>query len=206
VTLLRRIGIIAGLLLVLGGTPAAGQSSADAFFHDAAQRYVNGDLEAARRAVEQGLNASPSDPRLRALQKKLEQQEERRGGGSSGQGGQSQQQRQDRQKRQSLDGDNAQQEQSGDSGQNPRSQSDAASDRESSRRAGSQSDRAGNDMQSRGSEGTQGGTRRSDRRPANTVSRAQAARLLRALENQEMKLLREVQVRTQEGATVEKDW
>jgi hypothetical protein len=40
----------------------------------------------------------------------------------------------------------------------------------------------------------------------NALSRAQAARILQALENQEMKLLREVQARSQKTTTVEKDW
>jgi hypothetical protein len=45
-----------------------------------------------------------------------------------------------------------------------------------------------------------------ERRPPRSLSRAQAARLLRALENQEQKLLREVQGQTDEPQSVEKDW
>jgi hypothetical protein len=202
--LLRWIGISGGLLLVLAGTPVAAQSSADAFFHDAAQWYVEGDREAARRAVERGLAVAPSDPRLRALKKKLTQQEKRQGGGRS-----SQQGAQNRQQRQKSRGQTAQQEQSGASGQENRTEGQAPSDEDASspRRPDAQSQQpqpgeVERDAQGRGTRGMQV----EDRRPRTTLSRAQAARILRALENQEMKLLREVEVRGQEGTTVEKDW
>ena len=194
--------MIGGVLLVLVSTPAQAQSSADAFFHDAAQQYVNGNLEAARRAVQRGLETAPSDPRLQALQKKLAQQEKRRGGeGASQQGAQNQQQRE------KSRGQNAQQEQSREGGQENRSQADASSDQDASRRSETQSNQARDNAQDRnaqprGSQDAPGG----DGRQMSALSRVQAARLLQALENQEMKLLREVQVRAQEGATVEKDW
>ena len=199
-TLLRWIGFIGSLLLVLGGPPVAAQPSADAFFHDAAQHYVTGDQEAARRAVEQGLKVAPSDPRLLALKKKLRRQDRNRrprGGGQS-----SRQGSQNRQQRQQSRGENAQEEQSGESGQEPRSQANAPSDSRSSQRKGAQSDQTGQHAQGRGSQKTPDG----DRRRMNALSRAQAARILQALENQEMKLLREVQARSQKTTTVEKDW
>lgn len=197
-TFLRWIGLIGSLLLVLGSAPVAAQSSADALFHDAAQHYVRGDRDAARRAVERGLNVAPSDSRLLALQEKLRQQDRRGRGGdqSSRQGSQS------RQQDQRSRGDNAQEEQSGDSGQEPRSQANAPSDSQSSRRTGAQSAQTGQNAQDRGSRGPSDG----DRQRTKALSRAQAARILRALESQEMELLREVQARSQKSTTVEKDW
>lgn len=197
-TFLRWIGFIGGLLLVLGGTPVAAQSSADAFFHDAAQHYVAGDQEAARQAVERGLKVAPSDPRLLALRKKLRQQDQRGGGGDQS----SQQGSQNRQQDQRSRGENAQEEQSEDSGQESRSQANAPSDPQSSQRKGPQSTQTGQNAQGRGSQETPD----SDRRRTNALSRAQAARILQALENQERKLLREVQARSQKSTTVEKDW
>ena len=44
------------------------------YFHRAAQRYVANDIDAARTAVEEGLQAAPNHPKLLALQAKLEQQ------------------------------------------------------------------------------------------------------------------------------------
>ena len=199
-TLLRWIGLIGSLLLVLGAPPVAAQSSADAFFHDAAQQYVTGDQEAARRAVKQGLKVAPWDPRLLALKKKLRRQDRNRrprGGGQS-----SRQGSQNRQQRQQSRGENAQEQQSGESGQEPRSQANAPSDSRSSQRKGAQSDQTRQHAQGHGSQKTPDG----DRRRMNALSRAQAARILQALENQEMKLLREVQARSQKTTTVEKDW
>ncbi len=192
---LRWIGAVGGLLLVLGGTPALGQSSADAFFHDAAQRYVAGDTEAARRAVERGLEIAPSDPRLQALRRKLEQQDDRGGGGQSSQQGQSSQSQ-----RNPSEGDDGQQEQSDASGEESQSEANDASS-ESSPPRGADPASAGS-----GAQGRQGDPRSDDRRSTRRLSRVQAARLLQALENQEQKLLREVQGQSQEPERVEKDW
>jgi hypothetical protein len=195
-TPIRWLGALGGLLLVLGGTPVAAQSSADAFFHDAAQRYVAGDQEAARRAVERGLKVAPSDPRLRALQKKLKQQEKRREGGRSSQKG-----TQNRQQNQRSRGKSSQEESSR-SGKERRPQSNASSNQQSPRPSDAQSAQTGQNAQGGGAQQT----RSADRRHVNALSRAQAKRLLRTLENQETKLLREVQARGQTSTTVEKDW
>ncbi|WP_103026704.1 hypothetical protein [Salinibacter altiplanensis] len=193
------IGVIAGLLWGLGGTPALGQSSADAFFHDAAQQYVTGNTGAARRAVEAGLDVAPSDPRLRALQKKLEQQEKRRGGGRQSPRGQQSQSQRD-----PSTGDGGQQEQSDASGKESSPQADDASGTESPpREAPGSSSAESSEGQARG---RQGDDRAGDRRSARRLSQAQAARLLQALETQEQKLLREVQGESQEPGRVEKDW
>ncbi len=193
------IGLVVGLLVGGGGTPAVGQSSADALFHDAAQRYVAGDTEAARRAVERGLEIAPSDPRLRALRKTLEQHEKRRGGGRpSPQGQQSQIQRDPSR------GNEGSQEQSGASGEGSQSQSDAPSRSEAS--PSGTPDPSSTGPSGAKAQGRQGGDRPGARRSARRLSQAQAARLLQALENQEQKLLREVQGESEAPRRVEKDW
>lgn len=194
---LRWISIIGGVLLLMGGMPAAAQSSADAFFHDAARQYVDGNVQAARQSVAQGLEVAPSDPRLLALREKLSEQDKRQGGGRS-----SQQGPQNRQQDQQSRGEGSQDEQSGESGEETRPQADQSSDQQSSQRgdAGS-SGRTGPPAQDRNQE-ARAGTRQ---RP-NALSQVQAARLLQALENQEMKLLREVQRRGGSDESAEKDW
>jgi hypothetical protein len=195
----RWIGILSVLLLVLGGSPAAAQSSADTFFHDAAQRYVTGDVEAARQIVTRGLKTFPSDPRLQALQKKLKQTEGNREGGRSSQRG-TQSQKQGETSKQ------GQEERSETSGQETRPEAEEASDQESSRRT----DAGSADGASGGKGAAQGGSRGQKKGPkrqrANSLTQTQAARLLSALENQEEKLLREVRGQIQEGRSVEKDW
>lgn len=197
----RWIGIIAGLLLVLCGTPVAAQSSADAFFHEAAQRYVDGDVEAARQSVERGLDVAPSDPRLQALRDKLDQESQDRGGG-----GGSRQASPNQQQSEQSEGDEGQEQESdasGEEGQNEGAQDEEASDSQSQ-----QSQQAGGAGQA-GEDAPRSGTRPSrgdDPSVRNALTRAQAARLLRALQNQEVKLLREVQGQASETVSVEKDW
>ncbi len=193
----RWIGIIAGFLLVLGGTPAAAQSSADALFHEAAQRYVDGDVAAARQAVERGLDVAPSDPRLLALREKLQEQEKKREGGDRSSQGDSQNDQE-----QGSAGGNTQEDPSAPSGQDSRSNLDDSSDPQSSQAPDDgASARAEEDERQAPQR-----IRNADDRPTNSLSRAQAARLLQALENQEMKLLREVQGQAPKTETVEKDW
>lgn len=185
---------------MLGAAPVAAQSSAEAFFHEAAQQYVDGNVSAARQTVEQGLDVAPSDPRLLALQEKLQQDDGSGGGRSSQQGRQ-----------------NSQQSDPSEGGEETRGDQSNASEQGSPSRAegGTPSDRSdqppgpapSSSAQSTGEAADQRGrqTGRGHGR-ANALSRAQAVRLLRALEDQEEKLLREVRVRAGKETTVEKDW
>lgn len=196
---LYAIGLVVGLLVGGGGAPALGQSSADALFHDAAQRYVAGNTEAARRAVERGLEIAPSDPRLRALRKTLDQREKRRGGGRQSQQGQQSQNR-----RNPSRGNQGSREQSDPSGEDSQTQSDNPSRSESSPSEMSDPSSAGSSGEK--AQGREGSDRPGARRSARRLSQAQAARLLQALENQEQRLLREVQGESEEPSRVEKDW
>lgn len=185
--LVRWIGIVGSLVLVLSGTPVAAQSSADAYFHEAAQQYVAGNKEAAQQAVERGLEVAPSDPRLQALRDKLNQESEDRGGG-----GGAQQDAQTRQQSKQSGGEETYSEASGEDAQ----------DEETSDFQSPQSQQAGRGAPRSGTQPTGEG----EPVERNALTRDQAARLLRALQNQEMKLLREVQGQASETASVEKDW
>jgi hypothetical protein len=199
--LVRWIGIVGGLVLVLSGTPALAQS-AEAYFHEAAQQYVAGNKQAAQQAVERGLEVAPSDPRLQALREKLNQASEDQGGGGGSQQGASNQSQSEQSR-----GDGGREQQSEMSGEEGQQQ--GAQDEEASAPQSSQSQQAGGS--GRAGEGAPRSSNPSarDGEPAerNALTREQAARLLRALQNQEMKLLREVQGQDAEAeASVGKDW
>jgi hypothetical protein len=210
-------GVVVGLLLA---GPVAAQSTADSYFHEAAQAYVDGDEAAARRAVTRGLEVAPSDPRLMALRDKLREggrPDGRRDSSATESGSRTQQ------------GANTDTDEASEGGEDP-----SASDTEGPTQSGPQA-------QARGSEpgpGARSGTQRSDApsdpsdgqrqgggsaqrpsdappdpmrrgrggQPVDTLSRAQAERLLRALEGQERRLLRQLRPRTTQRRRVEKDW
>lgn len=198
------IGTIA--ILVVGGVvPAAeAQSSADSYFHEAAHQYVEGNTVAARRVVEEGLEKAPSDPRLIALRKKLQESGRSEGSGeqdpsSPNSGKNAQQDNSTPSDESSSDEENTSSSEEGrrtPSGmRNPSETGSTPSGaRSSNRQAGAAQGRA--DTLGRGGRG----------QPVDTLSREQAERLLRALEGQERQLLRRLQTRSTERRTVEKDW
>ena len=213
-TRLLGLGCVAvGLLLA---PPAAAQSTADAYFHEAAQAYVDGDEATARRAVTQGLEVAPDDPRLIALREKL-----REGGRPDGQQDSSST---SSDRRSGQQGNESSDETSG-GGENP-SPSDTEGPTQSGPKASSEGtepgSRPGSDAQrsdpSDGQRQGAGSARRpSDARPTptrrgrggrpvDTLSRAQAERFLRALEGQERRLLRQLRPRSTKQQRVEKDW
>ena len=209
--------VVVGLLLA---APVAAQSTADSYFHEAARAYVDGDEAAARRVVAEGLEVAPDDPRLIALRNKL-----REGGRPDG----------GRDSSSTASGQRSQQEANTDSdGASEGGEDPSASDTEGPTQSGPQAQSRGagpgpgaradaqrSDAPSDPSDGQrQGGgsaqrpsavppdpTRRgTGGRPVDTLSRAQAERLLRALEGQERRLLRQLRPRTTERRRVEKDW
>lgn len=197
------IGMIAGAWLFFAAAPVAAQSAdADSYFHEAAQAYVDGNMAAARRAVEQGLAVAPSDPRLVALRNKLEQGGRPQGERDSSSSASSQQSQDE--------GDSASSEES--------DENDEASPSEErgTQRSGSRNDQSSGAEQSGtpsssqrssdASQPAQAQRRSGTGRPVDTLSRAQAERLLQALEGQEQKLLRRIQVRSADRTAVEKDW
>jgi hypothetical protein len=219
----RRVVLVVGILLwmtgaVVGGDAQAQGRSADAYFHDAAQQYIAENAAAAREVVQEGLAAHPDDPRLQALKAKLDrsQQQSSPDSSSQGKGGDSQESG-EKGPEQNTDGRQGQEE--GDDGR--RQESDASRDG----RNGPNGDRR--PSQSPSSNAQQQPDARPDGSPSDTptdaspnrrgrqgsqtsrgesLSRAQAERILRALQGQEQQLLREVQNRSARSQPVEKDW
>lgn len=202
-TRVGRIGWVLVLLLAGGNVAVQAQSGADAYFHEAAQQYVNDEVRAARRTVEQGLKVAPSDPRLLALRKKLRQgkRPEEQGGrqDSSAAGSNSN----------SQQGNNSPTDESSQGGQEPSEEEEGGAQQPgspespSSEQTGPPSDAPPATDAARGGERDAG----SDGRPVDRLSRAQAERLLRALEGQERELLRRLPPEsTERPPTVEKDW
>lgn len=186
------------LTLVVPG-PALAQS-ADAYFHKAAQQYVQGNPEQARTTVQRGLEVAPSDARLQALLEKLEQQDESGGGGgsSSGEQGQSDD---------SRERDASQQADRSDQGQQDRrSESEGAASRDTPAQSPQPSGLGPRQQQRQDASRPDGPGANRPARPRSVLSRAQANRLLQALEIQEKRLLRQLRVRDLEKVTVEKDW
>lgn len=201
-TVARWIGLVGGLLLVLGGRAGLAQSSAEAYFHEAARQYVDGNVEAARTTVQRGLEASPSNPRLQALLKALERKRnEQEGGGRSSRAGRRGQG--DPQRRPGSTPE------TGGETQNSRDTQSTSNDARSSDHRG-QPPNAEDQSQRQGQrEGMQAGVpgpTREESPPRNVLSRAQANRLLQALQIQEKTLLRRLRVRDLDERTVEKDW
>ncbi len=196
------IGLILGILLAGSPSSAVAQSSADAYFHEAAQEYVAGNTAAARRAVEQGLAVAPSDPRLQALLEKLQQSGRspgRQDSSSTNDSNRSQQNENSSSDESSESEENSSPSEQSDA-QQPGPQSDAQSG--SGRRGSPSSSQDPSDDQ----QGTDRQRRPGDGRRVDTLSRAQAERLLQALEGQERQLLRRIQVRSATPRRVEKDW
>jgi len=192
------IGWVVGLFLA-AGSPAWGQTTADAYFHEAARQYVADNVGAARRAVEQGLEVAPTDPRLLALRKKLKQGGRPKGGRDSSSTGPKQgpqNEKNDTSSDASKGGQKPSSEQSGAarSGSQDASPSEQAGRQSSSNQSAGQSGQA--ELRRRG----QGG------QPIDTLSRVQAEHLLRALEGQERRLMRRLRTRSASSRNVEKDW
>lgn len=197
----RWLVLVGGLLLVVGGSSVLAQSSADVYFHEAAQHFVKGATSEALETVEEGLQADPSDPRLRALRERIEQEKNESGEGSASQGGQQagEQENSTRTANQSGDPTDEQQEDPG---------SDSEKNTGGNNRMQQPSDLEETRAEGRNQEGSPLDERpiRRRNRPENVLSRAQANRMLEALEAQEKKLLRELRVSNVENKTVEKDW
>lgn len=210
----RLLGLGCVVVCLLLVPPVAAQSTADPYFHEAAQAYVDGDEATARRAVTQGLEVAPDDPRLIALREKL-----REGGRPDGQ----QDSSSTSSGRQSGQQGNESSDETSEGGENP-SPSDTEGPPQSGPKASSEGtesgSRPGSDAQrsdpSDGQRQGAGSARRpsADRptrrgrggRPVDTLSRAQAERFLRALEGQERRLLRQLRPRSTTQQRVEKDW
>jgi len=202
---MTRILIGLGLVVLLAAGPpsAVAQRSADAYFHEAAQQYVAGNRAAAQEAVEQGLSVAPDDPRLRALRRKL--REQRRSDSQSSQQGQQSRERQSSGRRQegATEGGSSPSEEGKRSRARPGARDTTGADTGRPARRQDAPARLDTTAAQRDTSGASSEERDGPRR---ALSRAQAGRLLRALEAQERRLLQARRVRAPDSAAVEKDW
>ncbi|MCH2449972.1 MAG: hypothetical protein MK198_07475 [Gracilimonas sp.] len=91
--------IIIFLFSFLLATPALAQS-ADQYFHNGAQSFINADLQTAINTVQQGLDQYPNDSKLNALMQKLREEQEQQQQQNQEQQNQDQQSQQDQQQNQ----------------------------------------------------------------------------------------------------------
>jgi hypothetical protein len=179
---MHRLLLLLGLLLA---APAAGQS-AEAWYHDAAARYIAGDDAGAEAAAERGLRQEPEHPRLLALLEAIRQRPPQ-ASGSTGPSG--------------PDSDTPQP-----GGDEPEGGEDPGE--------GSGGDAPPEEPEP--DEGQGEGSDEGDPRPGSAgapteapsegLSRAEAERLLRAIEADEAELLRRVQRRPERPRTTDRNW
>ncbi|MEP0546671.1 MAG: hypothetical protein ABJF88_07055 [Rhodothermales bacterium] len=198
------------LLLFLAAAPAGAQSVAD-YYHAAAQSYIGGENAEAERAAEAGLALAPNDAKLQALLDKIRERN------PDDSGGEEQQDEADEQR----DGEGEEQDdaQSGEQEQEDKAsdgEQDEGQQQEGEQQPEEPSEQEPSEQQQSdaGAEGEQepadpqgGGTTPSpfDVKPGE-MSRAEAERILRAVESDELELLRDVQRRRARPRYVEKDW
>lgn len=206
----RRIVLVLVWVCAVGVGNATAQSdatssAAEPYFHEAAQAYIDNNLPTARRAVAQGLEVAPSDPRLLALREKLRQTRPSDRDPNQSADAERRQQQSSNQRQSSSDGGRS----ASDTGSRERQQAGAQTP-EPAEGTGARSP-YGEEPREGESEGemqrgARDGASSGERRPTGRLSRAQAEQLLRALEVQEQHLLRTLQPRDGERRSVEKDW
>lgn len=190
--------------------PAGAQSVAD-YYHAAAQAYIGGENAEAEAAAEAGLTLDPTDAKLRALLEKIRERN------PEGSGGEQEQQEADQQDE--GEGEPQDDAQSGEQEGEVESEGEPQNQQQDEQPQGQQpeepSEQEPQDEQQgdAGAEGDQpvnpqgGGEQLGafEGEPGQ-MSRAEAERILRAIEADELELLREVQRRRARPRYVEKDW
>lgn len=167
------IAIIFSFLL----TSAAFAQSADQYFHNGAQSFINADLQTAISTVQQGLDQYPNDAKLNALMQKLQEEQER------------QQQQQQNQEQQEQD-QQSQQDQQQD--QNEQEQEEEQQSQESE--GENQGEQEPREMNPEELESQQ-------------ISKEDAEKILQALAQKEKELLKEFKKKKSDGsAKHDKDW
>jgi len=106
--IIKRILALTGFLLI--SATALGQS-ADEYFHNSSNAYIDGQFEQAKRTVQEGLLRYPDDPRLQALLKQLRKEQEQQQQQNQQQQQQNQEQQQQRDQQQQNQQQNQQQQQ-----------------------------------------------------------------------------------------------
>ncbi|NND71846.1 MAG: hypothetical protein HKN43_09715 [Rhodothermales bacterium] len=176
------------IVAATGVTSTVRAQSALEFFHSGAKAYVGEELPEALNLVQSGLEIEPENARLIALKEKIEEEQE------------NQQQEQGNNDQESSDNQENQQEdqQEQDSEQEQESEQEN-SDQQEQEQSGDPSEE--NEEQQQPESSNQEMPPDPDQ-----LSKEQAERILQALENEEAKLLREVQKIKGRPRRVEKDW
>lgn len=194
--------LLLGLVMIVAGAlgASAQDRTADQYFHTAAQQYIDENIQQAKQTVQAGLEAHPSDTRLRALLKKLQQEREKQQGAGNPSGTQNQQNKHSESNASSGSKEQDSSSPSEQRGPQDPNESERSQQQQNSSSRGDADESADERSSSRqGSSGS--GEEMTDR-----LTQAQAERILHALENQERQLLREIQRRGRSDQRVKKDW
>jgi len=168
--------IIIFLFSFLLAAPALAQS-ADQYFHNGAQSFINADLQTAINTVQQGLDQYPNDSKLNALMQKLQEEQER------------QQQQQQNQEQQNQDQQSQQDQQQN---QNEQEQEEEQQPQES-------------EGENKGEQEAQ--EMNPEELDSQQISKEDAEKILQALAQKEKELLKEFKKKKSDGsAKHEKDW
>lgn len=196
------------LLLLIGAAMVSpvraqtdGPPAAASYFHEAAQQYLDANLQQALTTVNEGLRVTPDDARLLALRKKIQQQRQQ----SGSEGGGEQQSQQGGRSPQNPSNRDGQQRGQGQQSSEPGERSDRQQEGAQGQ-SGGQEQQDGTAPEDADERGSASDATRAGQEQDPELSQAQAARILRALEAQEKQLLREVQKRRRIPQRIMKEW
>lgn len=160
-------------------SPAWAQS-AETYFHNGAQNFINADLQSAIEQVEMGLSQYPNNPKLNALMQKLQEEQQKQ-----------QQQNQDQQQQQKQDQQQQKQEQQQEQDQKEEEQ------QEQEQQESEGENKEEQDPQEMNPEDLK----------SQQISKEDAEKILQALAQKEKELLKEFKKKKSDGsAKHEKDW
>ena len=189
-------------------SPAEAQSVAD-YYHTAAQTYIGGQNAEAEQAAVAGLNIDPTDAKLQALLEKIRERNPDDSGGEQEQENADNQE--DGEGDQQEDAESGEQdseaEQEGQEEQNQQPEGEQQQPEEPSEPQDQQQGDAGAEGEQPPQTLEGGGTQSTpfEVKPGE-MSQTEAERILRAIESDELELLRDVQRRRARPRYVEKDW
>ncbi|MEM1043463.1 MAG: hypothetical protein AAGI91_12645 [Bacteroidota bacterium] len=202
------------LFLWVAALPVAAQSATD-YYHTAAQLYIGEQNAGAEAAAEAGLALDPADAKLQALLEKIRERQQEQGGGGDEQEAENADEQQPGEGAQQSDAEaetgedpqneseqEGEQQQPGDeqeSGEQPLPPEDQPAPDEREADAGSEGEVEA-DPQAGDGTGTPFEVKPGE------MSREEAERILRAIQTDELELLRDVQRRRARPRYVEKDW
>lgn len=172
---MKRLSLI--LLLSFLSLPVLAQS-ADQYFHNGAQYFINADLQTSLNYVEEGLMNYPNDRKLNALYEKLKEEQEKQ-----------QQQQQEQQQQNQQDQEQEQEQQ-----QDQQNQEQQENQEKQESEGEQQNEQQPQEMNPEELESQQ-------------ISKEEAEKILRALAQKEKELLKEFKKKKSTGsAKHEKDW